>query len=333
MTSELDALEKELADLEDGGKGGGSSKRKLGTAPLVVAVLAVCALGGLVYYAYDQGIREGTEVAAPLLAPEGPAKVKPEDPGGLAVPHRDKTVYDVVQGGASNGSQEQVETLLPPPEEPMVPPATQPAVQGGAPAGEPVVTATNKLNETEKPSVPQISAPPLPAEGLAAPEAPATLSEQTEEKIEAAQEQASQDAASAAKLAETDTVATITPPPAEPKPEPVAEPPAPQPTAEAAPEPKAVAALTDGALSEKWRVQVGAVRSQDAAEKEWARIVGKNKDLLGDLTLQVQEVDVTGKGTFFRIRGGPMADKAAAESLCGKLKAGNIPCIPVRPGA
>jgi len=55
--------------------------------------------------------------------------------------------------------------------------------------------------------------------------------------------------------------------------------------------------------------------------------------LVGGLTLQVQEVDVTGKGTFFRIRGGPMADKDAADALCGKLKAKNIPCIPVRPGA
>ncbi len=94
-----------------------------------------------------------------------------------------------------------------------------------------------------------------------------------------------------------------------------------------------VASLTDGALSQKWRVQVGAVRSEAAAEKEWARIVGKNKNLLGDLTLQVQKVDVTGKGTFFRIRGGPVTDKAKATGLCAKLKANKIPCIPVRPGA
>jgi len=329
VTSELDTLEKGLADLEDGGKDGGPPKRKLGTAPLVVAILAVSALGGLVYYAYDQGIREGTEVAAPLLAPEGPAKVKPEDPGGLAVPHRDKTVYDVVQGGASDTAQEKVETLLPPPEEPMVPPATAPAA---APAAAPVVTATNKLNEAEKPAVPQISPPPLPAEELAAPEAPATLSEMAEEKIEAAQE----------KVAET--VAAITPPPAEPKPEPAAvtAPAEPQPAAEAPAEtaPVQTAAKTDTAtqgtdpaISQKWRIQVGAVRTQEAAVQEWARILRTNKELVGGLTLQVQEVDVTGKGTFFRIRGGPMADKDAADALCGKLKAKNIPCIPVRPGA
>lgn len=328
MTSELDALEKELADLEDGGKDGGSPKRKLGTAPLVVAVLAVSALGGLIYYAYDQGIREGTEVAAPLLSPEGPAKVKPEDPGGLAVPHRDKTVYDVVQGGASDSSHEQVETLLPPPEEPMVPPASEPVVQNGAPAGDPVVTATNKLNEAANPAVPKISPPPLPAEGLAAPEAPATLSEQTEEKIEAAQEQAGE-AAPAAKEA----VAAITPPPAEPKPEPAAKPAAEPAKVETAAKTDTAAAGTDAAISQKWRVQVGAVRTQEAAVQEWSRLSRTNKELLGDLTLQVQKVEVTGKGTFFRIRGGPMADRSAAESLCGKLKAQKIPCIPVRPGA
>lgn len=326
MTSELDTLEKELADLEDGGKDGGPPKRKLGTAPLVVAILAVSALGGLVYYAYDQGIREGTEVAAPLLAPEGPAKVKPEDPGGLAVPHRDKTVYDVVQGGASDTSQEKVETLLPPPEEPMAPPAA-------APAAEPVVTATNKLNEAEKPAVPEISPPPLPSEELAAPEAPATLSEQTEEKIEEAQE----------KVAET--VAAITPPPAEPAPEPAAAATPPAEAQSAAPAASQTAPVetaakattatqgTDPAISQKWRIQVGAVRTQEGAVQEWARILRTNKELVGGLTLQVQEVDVTGKGTFFRIRGGPMADKDAADALCSKLKAKKIPCIPVRPGA
>lgn len=328
MTSELDALEKELADLDDGGKDG-EPRRKLGTAPIVVAVLAVCALGGLIYYAYDQGIREGTEVAAPLLSPEGPAKVKPEDPGGLAVPHRDKTVYDVVQGGASDTSEEKVETLLPPPEEPMTPPAAS----SGAPATAPVVSATNQLNRTEKPTVPAISPPPLPSEGLAAPEAPATLSESSQAQIEAAQESASETAAAASEAAADPVTesAAITPPPA-----PVTEPAKPETQVDATAQPAqptAVAAAAAGALSDNWRVQVGAVRSQDAAEKEWARLVGRHNDLLGDLKLQVQEVDVKGKGTFFRIRGGPMADRAAADGLCDKLKAQKIPCIPVRPGA
>lgn len=348
MTSELDALEKELAELDGGGKDGGP-KRKLGTAPIVVAVLAVFALGGLVYYAYDQGIREGTEVAAPLLTPTGPAKVKPEDPGGLAVPHRDKSVYNVVQGGASDTSEEKVETLLPPPEEPMVPPA---GVSAGG-EGAPIVTATNQLNGEAKASVPQISPPPLPSEQLAAPAAPVTLSEQAEQKVEAAQEAAQEAAKEAAKeaaqqpvqkaveesaqdtAANTSTVpaqtAAITPPPS--KPEPAAEQPSDPASTETAAKSDAAVQGTDPTISQKWRVQVGAVRSQDAAVKEWARIVRLNKELVGDLTLQIQEVDVTGKGTFFRIRGGPLADKSTAEGLCGKLKAQNIPCIPVRPGA
>jgi cell division septation protein DedD len=34
---------------------------------------------------------------------------------------------------------------------------------------------------------------------------------------------------------------------------------------------------------------------------------------------------------FFRLRAGPLADRAAAESLCATLSAQNVGCIVVRP--
>jgi hypothetical protein len=64
---------------------------------------------------------------------------------------------------------------------------------------------------------------------------------------------------------------------------------------------------------------------------EWSRIVGKNKDALGGLTPSVARVDLGEKGVFFRLRAGPLADRAAAESLCATLSAQNVGCIVVRP--
>ena len=64
---------------------------------------------------------------------------------------------------------------------------------------------------------------------------------------------------------------------------------------------------------------------------EWNRIVGKNKDALGGLTPNVARVDLGEKGVFFRLRAGPLADKAAADSLCAALGAQNVGCIVVRP--
>jgi len=319
--------------MDDGGHDGDGGKR-LGAAPLAVAGLAVLALGGLVFYAYNEGIREGTEVAAPIVTPEGPAKVKPEDPGGLAVPHQDKTVYNVVQGG-DDVRPEKVETLLPPPEEPLAPAQPEPAVDRTQPAGD------TETILAQKPAIPTIQPPPLPEGGLNAPQGPVVLSQETAEQVAAAQADASKASEETAKA----------PAPAEaPKPAAASETAAPKADSvkegaaaakpSAAPEkPVQVAAAPASLpaaaanLASAWRVQVGAVRSQAAAEKEWARLQGRNKDLLGSLKLQVQSVDVKDKGTFYRIRGGPLNDKATADGLCAKLKAKKVACLSIKPGA
>lgn len=96
--------------------------------------------------------------------------------------------------------------------------------------------------------------------------------------------------------------------------------------------PAAVAALppsTAGAAG-SFRVQLGAVRSQDAAQKEWARIQKANNDLLGKLGLAVSQANLGDRGTFYRIQAGPVGDQAAASDLCAKLKARNVSCIIVR---
>ena len=62
----------------------------------------------------------------PLIkAPDGPIKVRPENPGGLKVPNQDKLVYDRIQNdsGVINNSERRIERLLPPPEQPIEKPS------------------------------------------------------------------------------------------------------------------------------------------------------------------------------------------------------------------
>ena len=338
----MDRLERELSDLDDGGAEG-EGARRLGAAPLAVAGLAVLALGGLIFYAYNEGIREGTEVAAPIVLPEGPAKVKPEDPGGLAVPHQDKTVYNVVQGADSVGT-EKVETLLPPPEEPIAPSQVEPAVERQTP-----VEASETILAEEKPEIPTIQPPPLPEGELSAPEGPVVLSNETVKQVAAAQkdtnveEKAAETVKSETTVAGATTQVAAAPKASEDKAKPA--PPKVEQKAENESAPKqeekpvqvAAAPATPKTsvsnLASSWRIQVGAVRSEDAAKKEWARLQKRNNDLIGKLNLEVQSVEVKGKGLYFRIRGGPLNNKSAADGLCTKLKAQKVACIPVRPGA
>ncbi|WP_193180760.1 hypothetical protein [Nisaea sediminum] len=92
---------------EERGKGRGLT--------ILAAVLAVTAFAGVVWYAYDQGRRIGSETAAPLIkADDSPSKVRPDSPGGMQVPHQDKLVLDDLGSGrgAQNG-EGRVERLLP----------------------------------------------------------------------------------------------------------------------------------------------------------------------------------------------------------------------------
>lgn len=290
MPAELDQLERELADFEKEQRGGGGPG-KFRLLPVAVAIAVVLGFGGILWYVYSQGVRTGSEETAPVIQSEGPAKIKPEDPGGLVVPHQDKEVYGVIDGSAEN-TDEKLEVLLPPPEDPMQPPVQQENV---------VVDSVAPPEPGEEPEIPSITEPaeepPLPEPALAEPDEPPTV----------------------------ETVETVV----EPEPEPVVEP-EPEPVvaaAEPAPEPEPVATADPNG----WKVQIAAVKSEDAARSEWLRQQKKIPDLLGKLTLSIQETSVNGT-KYFRIRGGTLPSKAAAEKLCDQLKAQKLGCLIVKPG-
>jgi cell division septation protein DedD len=126
------------------------------------------------------------------------------------------------------------------------------------------------------------------------------------------------------------------PPKAEPAPPPAkapaaaaqkAEPPAakaPTATGTTAPHPPA-------ATGKGYRLQIGAVRTPDAAKAEWERLQRQNHDLLGGLGYSSVRADLGDKGVFYRIQAGPVGDLAAAERICGQLKQRHLGCIPVKP--
>ncbi len=107
-------------------------------------------------------------------------------------------------------------------------------------------------------------------------------------------------------------------PPAPSQAVPPAQAPRPAPTQQAA-----VAPIPAGAA----RIQLAAVRSADAAQKEWARLQNNHKDLLGGLSMNIVTADLGERGLYYRIQAGPAAD---ANDLCAKLKARNVGCIVVR---
>src|SRR5439155_25118659 len=82
----------------------------------VLALLVMGLFGGGLWFAYVQGTRHpsgdtGSGNIPLIRADERPTKIKPERPGGMEIPDRDKLIY--------NPTRPVVEHLLPPPEKPM----------------------------------------------------------------------------------------------------------------------------------------------------------------------------------------------------------------------
>ncbi|MFA7275696.1 MAG: SPOR domain-containing protein [Pseudobdellovibrionaceae bacterium] len=72
-------------------------------------------------------------------------------------------------------------------------------------------------------------------------------------------------------------------------------------------------------------VQLAAVKSDADAKAKWKSLQSKYASLAG-LSLRVQKAEVAGKGTFYRVQGGPLsADDAKA--VCVKIKAAKGDCL------
>jgi hypothetical protein len=256
---------------------------------------------------------EGVQDSAPLVAaPEGPEKIKPTDEGGLTVEGMDSAMLNQTNGSEAPGTAEQ---LLPPPEEPLTPPApAQPATTGDGTAASETGTA---------PSAPAVEVPatPPPASVPTSNEAATGSSETGSGPAAAPSATGSAETAPAASSSTTAAPASSTTETAAPATTSA-------PAAEAAP---TAPATTQAASAGSYRVQLVAVKSESAAKAAWETYQKKYPDLLKSLGLTVEKIDLGGNGVFYRVQAGPLANRAAANDLCGKFSQRGQNCLVIKP--
>ncbi|RMF08147.1 MAG: SPOR domain-containing protein [Alphaproteobacteria bacterium] len=140
---------------------------------IIAGAVAVVAFAGLIFYAYQSG-KDTTPAPVPVVrGPEGPVKQKPEDPGGIEVPDRDKLVYNRVSG--DQGEEDVV--LEAGPELPAEPPApeTAPGPEGAPADPDEGVAEADDVSVTE-PTTPGTASVTEPGSGQeTAPVAPAVM--------------------------------------------------------------------------------------------------------------------------------------------------------------
>lgn len=227
----------------------------------------------------------------------------------MHVAHRDKLIYQRFEG---DEAAPVVERLLSAPEEPLLPPRSEP--------------------ETSMSGTWGMSDEGLPTEFMAPPPEEAVSVQPIEQFLDEPALEA--------------PVAVETPPDssslamAAPRPRPSAPPPSPStsgtpsgppsgPPSGLSAEARDAQSLLMGAAADGYAIQLGSVRSRQEANVEWERLRRSHTDILGGLRPTVLEADLGQRGMYFRLRAGPITSQNSARQLCNSLVDRKVPCIVV----
>ncbi|WP_033069621.1 SPOR domain-containing protein [Thalassospira australica] len=260
------------------------------------------ALGGAGYWFYNQGQPIQDDGNLPILLPDpSPIKIRPEDPGGMEVPHRETTVYDQL----SDVDPDANVVLQELPDMPRAPEVTAAPVisESEQPAADQAETQNSDAEiapgEKQTDADTALTPAPKPEATVEAPEISAPELTDAQKAVEAAQNRAN------------DTVVEQSPEETKTAP--------------------AVKSDSKTVSQNDYRIQLASVRDESGAASEWKRLSSKNKDLLDNLQMFVQRIEIDGKGIFYRLQAGPLADAGVAEKLCADLKERSVGCLIVRP--
>ncbi len=75
-------------------------------------------------------------------------------------------------------------------------------------------------------------------------------------------------------------------------------------------------------------IHLASYRSVQQAERGWAQIRRAQQNILGDMPHVVSRISLQGKGTYYRLKAGPVESESAARELCGQLKRRRQFCEP-----
>lgn len=264
----------------------------------LLASIVVVIFAGIIWYAYPGGGEHYDAGDVPVIkADAAPYKFTPDDPGGMEVRHQDSTVFNPLV----KKSADDVERLLPRPEEPM---DKQDAIQAGdaAPAAKPAEKAGLNLE-------------PAPEDGGAG----------TEKVV------MSGDAAKKQPLTEMATAPAATVPEASADTTEKTTPAVQQDEAVSAkPEAKVESAVKETAdpapAAGGFYIQLGAFRDKSKADEEWKKLQKKFPAALSGLSSRVEKADLGAKGIWYRLHAGPVAE-SKARAVCAGMKADGAGCM------
>lgn len=332
---------------------------------IALGLMGIAAFGIIIVSAYDKA--PAPEDVPLVTASETPVRERPVEEGGMQVANRDSTVFNSLSSAPVSPPIEQLRPAPEQPVD-LPAPSTAGDVASNMPTprrpdGSPALTAdeirmmhverrdqslqtgdaaSQAMTQLETAAsnvpagvadgqtstvMPERLTPPVPAGATAS--APAIRSEHEENPASAlttTDGTAEGSAATAvAPLTVTDEPAPVSTPeaPTQIASAPVVVPPAPVATRA----PAQHSAPANAGVANRM-VQLGAVRSEEAAKAEWSRLQARYRAQLGELSPSIQRVDLGARGIYWRVRGGPVSVDAG-KKICETLSKSQQNCMVV----
>ena len=290
-----------------------------GRRRLMLLALLIGIVGGLLAFWKFGSHDDQTPAEIPTIKAEGPLKQRPEQPGGIDIPHQDEMVFQQLDNSAS-GKQPAVEHLLPPPEVPQTEQPLAAAVSSPATLQTATTTSTTAAQTAPAPAAAPVasvvSATSTLQTATTATQTPAKPGSQVE-KLEAPSALISTATETTSPAAAATAAAQATPP-----------------NGKTAAKPPVTGHLPSdmftGDASKGFLVQMGSFPEQTKAQSEMAKLQKKYADTLGGVKLHLTRVDLGSKGIYYRVQSESLSD-AQARSICATLWGQKAPCIIVRP--
>lgn len=360
----MDDVKSYHEDMQRRQKSNGGKSKIIASIPVVLSVLALSGIAGMIWFAYAQGVKTGSEDFAPIVSTAQPIKTQPKNVAGKEFDHQDKQVYNNIdnqktplpatqQESATNiANNDNTKPLLPSPAPKTLLSSDSSSNNQKQSVSASAVTLDNdktlatalNANAPAKPKNQQANNN-LANNNLQAPTSLsllslATIAERTNSKpkhqqIKAAQPTAPKQAnikEKAQKPVNPLLVKTPTEPTTKPK------------KVSVATENTQITQATNTASlsnlaqnnsnaqnSSNWRVQIAAARSLQAARSEWVRRSKQFPEFFNNYELFIDRIKKNDGSEWFRVQINGFKDRNAAQEHCNGLKTVKISCFIVRP--
>lgn len=313
--------------------------------------LAVLAIGAGIGVNMMNREEEQVPAEVPTIKAEAPLKERPEQPGGLDVPHQDVTVFQQLEDKKGpDPVKGAIEHLLPPPEMPQAQAAKTPETVKAEPQNPLVEKVASELPKEEDLPPPITAAQPMAkAEKLieetpSVPEKAAAV-KTVQDKVEPVKKEAVVEKKVEATVKVESPVTTTAPKLDKPKSADMAKAETavarlPKelfvtgevPSSPAKPESKAeTISKTDAAPAggKTVRVQLASFPSEQEAEMQAKKLQAKFASSLGGASLQIVRVDLGAKGIYYRVMSGQVPE-AKAKAICADITSQKASCLVAR---